>query len=112
MRSPDNASATISYSSIRPSPNLQVAVFDLAFSSIEQALNSGCSPLNLFNANGISRKAWSVIASLAWQDINEEVTSEPYQNVFMELEIQIIEIVIPGLRVHYSADILEELSSL
>lgn len=46
------------------------------------------------------RKAWSVIASLAWQDINEEVTAEPCQNIFMELENQVIEIVIPGLRVH------------
>lgn len=54
IRSTDNASATISYSSIRPSPNLQVAVFDPAFTSTEQALNSGYSPLNLFNANGNS----------------------------------------------------------
>lgn len=38
---------------IIPSPDLQVAIFDPA-SNLEQALNSGYSPLNLFNANGLS----------------------------------------------------------
>ena len=49
----DNASEALSAVSVTPSPDLQLAIFDPA-SGLEQALNSGYSPLNLFNANGLS----------------------------------------------------------
>lgn len=52
-RSTDNASEALSAVTITPSPDLQLAIFDPA-SGLEQALNSGYSPLNLFNANGLS----------------------------------------------------------
>lgn len=49
----DNASKASSSLGVVPSPDLQIAIFDPA-SGLEQALNSGYSPLNLFNANGLS----------------------------------------------------------
>ena len=49
----DNASQARSFLHDTPSPDLQVAVFDPA-SGLEQALDSGYSALNLFNANGLS----------------------------------------------------------
>ena len=49
----DNASEALSFVSVTPSPDLQLAIFDPAY-SLEQALDSSYSPLNLFNANGLS----------------------------------------------------------
>lgn len=49
----DNASRSLSLVGVTPSPDLQIAIFDPA-SGLEQALNSGYSPVNLFNANGLS----------------------------------------------------------
>ena len=49
----DNASEALTSVGVTPSPDLQIAIFDPA-SGLEQALNSGYSPLNLFNANGLS----------------------------------------------------------
>ena len=49
----DNASEALSFVKVTPSPDLQFAIFDPA-SGLPQALNSGYSPMNLFNANGLS----------------------------------------------------------
>ena len=50
---PDNASVTFGETEIKPTPNLWLAVFDPA-SELEQALDSGYSPLNPIDANGKS----------------------------------------------------------
>lgn len=49
----DNASVTLGEVEIRPNPNLWFAAFDPA-SGLEQALDSGYSPLNRIDANGMS----------------------------------------------------------
>ena len=49
----DNASVTLGEVEIRPSPNLWLAVFDPA-SDLEQALDSGYSPMNRIDDNGMS----------------------------------------------------------
>lgn len=49
----DNASEALASVTVTPSPDLQLAIFDPA-SGLEEALNSGYSPINIINANGIS----------------------------------------------------------
>ena len=49
----DNASVTLGDVTIRPSPNLWLAIFDPIF-ELEQALDSGYISLNPINANGMS----------------------------------------------------------
>ena len=53
INAPDNASVTLSDVTIRPSPNLWLAIFD-PVSGLEQALDSGYVSLNPINANGMS----------------------------------------------------------
>ncbi len=53
INAPDNASVTLGDVTIRPSPNLWLAIFDPA-SGLEQALDSGYLSLNPINANGMS----------------------------------------------------------
>lgn len=53
MGTPDNASVTLGDTEIRPNPNLWLAIFDPA-SELGQALDSGYSPLNPIDANGMS----------------------------------------------------------
>lgn len=102
-----NASVTLGDVEIRPNPNLWLAVFDPA-SELEQALDSGYSPLNPIDANGMS----SINLDLNLrQPLNEtqinyynpSISTIPYQNLVCDTSTNATGLCITTLYIQYTS---------